>query len=51
VTHLDGLTVIETENKKLTGFKQWDWQLPRFVNDLTKWCEVSIVKIQSDIVR
>jgi hypothetical protein len=35
-TYLDGLTVVELEDKTLTRFEHWKGQLPRFVNNLGK---------------
>jgi hypothetical protein len=37
--------VFELEDKKLTRFENWEGQLPRFVNNLRKWGEISIVKL------
>jgi hypothetical protein len=47
-TYLDGLTVVELEDKKLTRFEYWEWQLPRFVNNLRKWGEIGIVKLHTN---
>jgi hypothetical protein len=47
-TYLDGLTVVELEDKKLTPFENWEAQLPRSVNNLRKWGEIGIVKLHKD---
>jgi hypothetical protein len=47
-TYLDGLTVVELEDKKLTRFEHCEGQLPRFVNNLRKWGEIGIVKLHTN---
>jgi hypothetical protein len=46
-TFLDGLTVIELKNKKLTRFEQSENQLPSFVKNLREWGEVGSVKLRT----
>jgi hypothetical protein len=46
---LDGLTLVDLENKNLTRFEHWEERLPRFVNSSRKWDEVGIVKLHTDI--
>jgi hypothetical protein len=47
-TYLDGLTVVELKDKKLTHFEHWEGQLLRFVNNLRKWGEFGTVKLHTN---
>ena len=50
-TFLDGLTVIELDNKKLTRFEHWENQLPCFVKNLREWGVVRIGNLRTSTTR